>query len=121
MNYILFSLDGTSIDNYTLEENKLQITEHMFERDALIFDDYQIEKIGLVYPDGTPYITMECKDIPSIGIWSKPEDETPFICLEPWIGRCDNPGFNGELKDKCYEQSLEVGGTFKAQYTLTLG
>jgi hypothetical protein len=33
----------------------------------------------------------------------------------------DNRGFDGELKDKYYEQSVEAGKTFKAQYTLTLG
>ena len=109
------------VHTLTLEDNKLRVTEHLFDNDTLIFDDYQVEKIGLAYPDGTPYLTMTCKGFPSMGVWSQPKTDAPFVCLEPWIGRCDNRGFDGELKDKYYEQSLEAGKTFKAQYDLTLG
>lgn len=43
------------------------------------------------------------------------------MCLEPWIGRCDNVGFDGELKDKYGEQYLKAGETFQAGYTITIG
>ena len=126
LKYILIDLScaAANVDDvYTLklEDNKLPITEHLFDNDALIFDDYQVEKIGIAYPDGTPYLTMECKGFPSMGVWSQPKTDAPFVCLEPWIGRVDNRGFAGELKDKYYEQSVEAGKTFKAQYDLTLG
>lgn len=126
LKYVLIDLSCAAVnmdDVHTLEleDNKLQVTEHLFDNDALIFDDYQIEKIGLAYPDGTPYLTMTCKGFPSMGVWSQPKTDAPFVCLEPWIGRCDNRGFDGELKDKYYEQSLEAGKTFKVQYELTLG
>lgn len=126
LNYVLIDLSCAAVnmdDVHTLEpeDNKLQVTEHLFDNDALIFDDYQVEKIGLAYPDGTPYLTMTCKGFPSMGVWSQPKTDAPFVCLEPWIGRCDNRGFDGELKDKYYEQSLEAGKTFRAQYELTLG
>lgn len=126
LKYVLIDLSCAAVnmdDVHTLEleDNKLQVTEHLFDNDALIFDDYQVEKIGLAYPDGTPYLTMTCKGFPSMGVWSQPNTDAPFVCLEPWIGRCDNRGFDGELKDKYYEQSLEAGKTFKVQYELTLG
>lgn len=104
-----------------LDDNKLKITENMFEQDALVFDEHEVCKVGIAFPDGTPYVTMTCKEIPSFGVWSMPMPETPFVCLEPWIGRCDNKGFEGELKDKYGVQSLAAGETFKAQYEITLG
>ena len=55
------------------------------------------------------------------GVWSKPKADAPFVCLEPWIGRCDNVGFDGELKDKYGEQHLKAGETFQAGYTITIG
>ena len=55
------------------------------------------------------------------GVWSKPKGDAPFVCLEPWIGRCDNVGFDGELKDKYGEQHLKAGETFQAGYTITIG
>ena len=124
--YILVDLDvsAANIDEtYTLElkDHQLPITEHLFDKDALIFDDYQIEKIGIAYPDGTAYVTMDCKGIQSMGVWSQPMPETPFVCLEPWDGRVDNRGFDGELKDKYGVQKVDAGKTFTAQYDITLG
>lgn len=103
-----------------LQDHKLQITEHMFDQDALIFDEHQLDQVGLAFPDGTPYVTMYCKEIPSMAVWSMPDPKTPFICLEPWIGRCDNYGFDGELKDKYCVQSAEPGKTFRAQYEIEI-
>ena len=57
------------------------ITEHMFDRDALIFDDTQVEWVGIGYPDGTPYVVMECEGFTNFGIWTMPGG--PYICLEP--------------------------------------
>ena len=42
----------------------------MFDHDALILDNNQIDWVGIGYPDGTPYITMECKGFTNFGIWS---------------------------------------------------
>lgn len=104
-----------------LDDNKLKITENMFEQDALVFDEHEVKKVGIAFPDGSPYVTMTCEQIPSFGVWSMPMPDTPFVCLEPWIGRCDNKGFDGELKDKYAVQFLEAGKTFNAQYEITLG
>lgn len=124
--YVLVDLDVSAVNmdvvyDLELKDGCLPITEHLFDNDALIFDDYQVEKIGLAYPDGSPYVTMTCKGFPSMGVWSQPDPDTPFVCLEPWIGRCDDRGFTGELREKYGEQSLEAGKTFHAQYDLTLG
>ena len=99
LKYVLIDLSCAAVDmdnihTLTIEDNKMLITEHTFDNDALIFDDYQVEKIGLAYPDGTPYLTMSCAGFPSMGVWSQPKTDAPFVCLEPWIGRCDNRGFD---------------------------
>ncbi len=124
LTYIKIDLaTGTAIADelhpLVLENRKLKITEHLFDQDALVFDDHKIKKIAIAYPDGTPYIIMDCEEIPSMGVWSISAD-APFVCLEPWIGRCDNFGFKGELKDKYSVQSLEAGKTFRAQYDITV-
>ncbi|MGN0334574.1 MAG: aldose 1-epimerase family protein [Lachnospiraceae bacterium] len=126
LQYISIDLEAAAADaehpkTLVIRDNKVPVTEHMFDQDALVFDEHEVKKVGIAFPDGTPYVTMTCEQIPSTGVWSKPMPETPFICLEPWIGRCDNKGFNGELKDKYGVQALEAGGTFHAQYEITLG
>lgn len=81
-----------------LEDHKIQITDHMFDQDALVFDDGQVETVSITYPDGRPYVSMKLHDKTSFGIWSNPG--APFVCLEPWFGRCDDVGFTGELSTK---------------------
>jgi len=56
-----------------------------------------------------------------VGIWSPSGMQAPFICLEPWIGRCDNSGFSGELKDKFDIQVLEEGRIFETALDLAIG
>ena len=91
-----------------LREGRCSIDDHMFDNDALIFEDGQVKQVGIALPDGTPYVTMRCEDFPFMGIWSKPD--APFVCLEPWVGRTDDAGFTGELKEKAGEYALEAKG-----------
>ncbi len=99
----------------------LKAEESLFAGDALIFDDGQIREASLCLPDGTPYVTLRCPGFPSFGLWSKPNAGAPYICLEPWIGRCDNRGFSGELSEKFGEQKLEPAGVFKKCYEISAG
>ncbi|MCD7905522.1 MAG: aldose 1-epimerase family protein [Clostridiales bacterium] len=99
-------------------EGLIRLEESLFDNDALIFDGGQVEKASLLYPDMTPYITVSCKGFDSFGLWSKPKAGAPYVCLEPWIGRCDNEGFEGELKDKFGERSLEPSEEFSAEFTI---
>ena len=43
------------------------------------------------------------------------------MCLEPWFGRVDDIGFDGELPEKTYEQCAAAGETFTRSYTITAG
>ena len=56
---------------YTLEDGCLQITEHLFDKDALVIENNQVQKVALVRPDGSHYLTV-CFDAPLFGIWSPP-------------------------------------------------
>lgn len=88
----------------TTDHGFCPIAADMFDRDALVFEHGQIETVRIAGPDKRPYITLSCAGFPYVGIWSKPEGR--FVCLEPWAGRTDNDGFDGELKDKAGEQML---------------
>ncbi len=102
-----------------LENGTCPITDHMFDDDALVFDGGQVEKVGINYPNGNPYIEMNCKGFPSLGIWSKSPD-APFVCLEPWMGRCDNYGYHDELSLKQDINKVEPGKTFNQSYSITV-
>ena len=102
LTYLLLDpASGTALPDQTqtleLTDGTCHIDAHMFDHDALIFDN-QIEKAGIAFPDGTPYLELTCHRFPNFGIWSVPGSS--FVCLEPWMGRCDDCGFTGDLSEK---------------------
>lgn len=122
MYHLLDTRYGTAIPDkvYTLvlENGSCQITEGMFDKDALIFDDGQISKAGIALPDGTPYVEISCEGFPNFGIWSA--GDAPFVCLEPWMGRCDNTGYDKELSQKANINMLEPEDVFDKSYVISV-
>lgn len=49
----------------SLENNSCPIKKHMFDHDALVFDNGQITKAGIAFPDGTPYLEVCCEGFPN--------------------------------------------------------
>lgn len=98
-----------------LEDKRCPITRDMFDKDALIFD-HQVQWAAIAYPDGTPYISMSCEGFSSLGIWSAPG--APFVCLEPWDGRCDNFGFEDEISNKPGICTLLPKQLYEKSYTI---
>ena len=114
--------NGLIIDQntaYELQDGILPVTEHLFDGDALVIENDQAHSVSLVRPDGTDYLTVEF-DAPLFGIWSPPQKQAPFICIEPWYGRCDRAGYEGDWKDREWMQVLEARETFEADYKVII-
>lgn len=109
---------GEKLHSFQLDDGIHRITKGMFDYDALIFEDYQIQTAFLAGSDGKPYIKMHTKS-PLIAFWS-PKEDAPFICFEPWYGRADGVNFNGTLEERAWGQSVEGHGTFEADYSLEI-
>lgn len=122
LTYLLLDpASGTAFPDQTqtleLTDGTCKIDAHMFDHDALIFDN-QIEKAGIAFPDGTPYLELTCHRFPNFGIWSVPGSS--FVCLEPWMGRCDDCGFKGDLSEKANINVLNVDEIFNASYEIKI-
>ena len=87
---------------------------YLYNRDASVELDTAME-----VPDKKPYLTVSF-DAPLFGLWSPAGMGAPFICIEPWYGRCDRAGFAGELKDREYGNSLAQGEKFEKSYTIAI-
>ena len=82
-------------------------------------EDAQIARVTLHRNDGSSWLSLSF-DAPVVGIWSPPGKVAPFICIEPWYGRCDRVGYEGEYKDKDWINSLTPGGKFESVYTIEI-
>lgn len=109
---------GKDKKTYKLRDGVLPITADLFDGDALVVENDQAHSVALVKPDGTPYLTVDF-DAPLFGIWSPPKKKAPFICIEPWYGRCDSIDFAGTFQDREWGQTLSRGN-FEVQYGITI-
>ena len=124
LHYLLVNEEGLEVKQSSAEQSILvttqgcvPINEHMFDNDALIVEEDQCHKVSLLHPDRTPYLTVTF-DAPLFGLWSPAKKNAPFVCIEPWYGRCDASDFTGELEDREYGNCLATGGTFDASYSI---
>lgn len=101
-----------------LNEETYPLSDELFAKDALVVDNGQIEEAWLCHKDGTPYVGVRSAGFPNYGIWSV--EGAPFVCLEPWMGRCDNVGFNAELSEKPNVNKVEAGEKFIKDYTIVV-
>lgn len=83
-----------------------------------MFDNSQLKKITLLDKKQQPYISLEFNS-PLVAVWSPSATypNVPFVCIEPWYGRCDTVGYEGEFKDREWMQHLAPGKALK-QVTL---
>ena len=97
----------------------LPLDIHTFDNDALIFEDGQISKVTLLTASGRPCLRLSF-DAPLVGLWSPVAKNAPFVCIEPWYGRCDRAGYEGEFSGRDWMQHLAPGQTFSAEYTIEI-
>lgn len=101
----------------TTKGGVMPIETHLFDEDALVIEGGQAHEVSLAGPDKVPYLTVKF-DAPLFGLWSPAKKNAPFICIEPWYGRCDKESFDGMLADREYGQALRPGKVFEVSYTI---
>lgn len=106
-------------ESVSTPEGRLPVSEALFDNDALVLENSQIGRVELVDKDNERVVSVRF-DAPLVGLWSPPKKNAPFVCIEPWYGRCDSESFAGELKDRDHEQKLTPGETFRAEYVISL-
>ena len=105
-----------------LDEDGLMPTNvHTFDCDTYIFEDKQLRKITLLDRAKKPYVSLQF-DTPLVALWSptKAHPDCPFVCIEPWYGRCDRVGYTGEWTDREWMQKLQPGEVFDVSCRITI-
>ena len=92
-----------------IKDGVFPIADHIFDKDALLFADQGVTAVSLLDAEGKEYVRTEAPGCPVWGIWSMPTSDAPYVCIEPWWGCCDKDGYQGELKDRPYTNSVKAG------------
>lgn len=100
-----------------LKEEVATITESFFDRCTYMIEGKQADAVGLVDKAGRRYVTVHF-DTPLFAIWSPEGKNAPFVCIEPWYGRCDAEDFEGSLENREYTNALNASETFESSYSM---
>ncbi|MCR5467914.1 MAG: aldose 1-epimerase family protein [Lachnospiraceae bacterium] len=99
------------------KDGKIVMDDHFFDEGVYIVEDYQANRVVLEDKNGKAYITMKF-DAPLFGLWS-PDKDAPFLCIEPWYGRCDRETYEDDLTRREYNNKLKPDENWKRSYTIT--
>lgn len=102
-----------------LTDGMLQITDSLFDEDALIVEHDQAHKVALYTPEGEKYLEVRF-EAPLFGIWSPAGKHAPFVCIEPWYGRSDRADFGQKLEEREWGNVLKAGEVFTAAYQICI-
>ena len=123
LKYILISEKGCADPSteYSLEltDGLLPLDTHTFDKDALILENEQVRKVTLYNKEKLAYLSLHF-NAPVVGLWSPPAKNAPFVCIEPWYGRCDRAHYTGEYKDKDWMRHLQPEEIFQGGYTIEI-
>lgn len=96
------------------EDGMLPLTGDTFSINTIMLQDRQVRRVSMLDKERRPYVSL-LFDAPVVGMWS-PSARAPFVCIEPWWGRCDRMNFDGEFSQRDYVNTIQPGETFEASY-----
>lgn len=102
-----------------LDGHDLRLDIHTFDIDTFIVHDSQLKSVALLDKNKSPYLSLYF-DAPVVGLWSPPTKNAPFVCIEPWYGRCDRENFTGEFCERDNVNALKQGETFIVSYDIRI-
>ncbi len=108
---------GEEQESFDLNNGILDMSDELFSKDALIIEDRQSDKVTLVDDEGHDVVAVRF-DAPLFGVWSPVGKYAPFVCIEPWYGRCDRVGFNQKLEEREYGNTLGINETFRVSFDI---
>lgn len=130
-----FNIDGFNLHSQVISERgcigpeekhveldgdqMLELSKSTFAGDALVFADRQVRRVSMLDREKKPYLTL-LFDAPVVGLWSPPAGNAPFVCIEPWWGRADRVGFDGEFSEREYVNRLAPAQNFTAGYMIII-
>lgn len=95
--------------------NKIELTEHLFDKDALIFSNVKSNYVILNEKKAGKHIRFTFGASPFLAIWAKPA--APFVCIEPWYGVNDSYEKATDFSKKRGIQKLSSGEKFEFSWS----
>lgn len=87
------------------DEGLIPICVDTFAHEALIFDRNQVSGFRILNKQKRRLASVR-SDAPVFLIWQPKDLLSPFVCVEPWYGLCDQEGHSTSLIERPYSQCV---------------
>ena len=102
-----------------LVDGLMPIDTHTFDIDTYILENSQVSRVSLLDKSRKPYLSV-LFDAPVLGLWSPAGKNAPFVCIEPWFGRCDEVGYKGTFENREWTNHLPIGDIMDFIYVIRI-
>jgi len=115
-----YLITGTEKLDCLKDGRVIPLSHKLFDdHDALILTDLKSRKVDLVHKTTGRGISFAFPKFPILGIWTMPNKQGNYVCLEPWQGMPGWENESGKMEDKPYAVKLEAGRAYKTWYELS--
>lgn len=104
---------------WSLQNGTTPLTDTLFEQGAIILEDNQVQQAILQDKERKEILRVTFDQAPVLGIWSPEGKHAPFICIEPWMGRCDREGYHGEFSQRDWNNTIKPHSSSTFSYSIT--
>ena len=115
-------LDGTLIshdtDTVLYESDTLPLYNKYFDIDALIFTDIKSRFVTLRNRKTGKSVSVSFDGFDYLLIWSKPQANAPYVCIEPWTTCPSYVNDSYDLSEKDGMKAVNPGETFARTHTI---
>jgi len=96
----------------------IPLTRELFINDALVYENLNSSSISFKSRKHQRGIKFTFQGFPYLGIWSRPQGDGDFICIDPWFGLADFIDSDGIYKNKKGMLFLEEEKCFECKFII---
>ena len=106
--------------HFEIPGGQLPLTADLFSGDALVQEGGVVKKVTLFDKQQAPFLTVVSHCCEVMALWSPPQKDAPFVCIEPWLGRTDRVEFTGDFSEKDWIQRIAPAAALDFDYSITV-
>ncbi len=116
-----YIITGTEYLDGFQNSDTLALEHSLFDpRDALMFDRIKSHSVKLINRNTGKGLRFDFPKFDALGVWTAPNKNADYVCLEPWCGLPAITGETGAFEDKPYVRFLQPGESFRVGYAMTV-
>ena len=111
-------LGGTLAEPYLRGTDRIALRHEIFDKaDTLIFEGLRSRTVRLVNEKTGRGVRVDFGQFPMLGIWTMPEKNGSYLCIEPWQGCGAYENETGRFEDKPHAVVLTPGRTKRLEFS----